>query len=158
LGSSLSRTCSAGAVQSLSCRERQISLMVAKGLSNKEVGYRLGLSEATVKSHLHSIYKKMQIDNRSVLTRMVMAQAETEPSPPRIVQRLTPRERQVFVMVAEGAANRDIARRLILSEGTVKIHLHTIFRKIGVHSRAALTALAIAQQSLPGCPTLALVP
>src|SRR5262249_787230 len=36
LGSSLSRTCSAGAVQSLSCRERQISLMVAKGLSNKE--------------------------------------------------------------------------------------------------------------------------
>ena len=45
--------------QSLTCRERQITLMVAEGLSNKEIGRRLDVSEGTVKIHLHNIYKKI---------------------------------------------------------------------------------------------------
>ncbi len=49
-------------------------------------------------------------------------------------------------MVAEGAPNREIARRLRLSEGTVKIHLHNIYQKLGVSNRTALTAFAIAHQ------------
>jgi DNA-binding NarL/FixJ family response regulator len=45
-------------MESLTNREMQIILMVAGGLSNKEVGRRLHLSEGTVKVHLHNIYKK----------------------------------------------------------------------------------------------------
>ena len=54
-------------VNSLTSRERQIVLMVAEGLSNKEVGRRLNLSEGTVKVHLHNIYTKLGINNRTAL-------------------------------------------------------------------------------------------
>jgi DNA-binding NarL/FixJ family response regulator len=55
---------------------------------------------------------------------------------------LTPREREVLLMVAEGLPNKLIARRLEISEGTVKAHLTRIFERIGVSDRtqAALWA------------------
>jgi two-component system nitrate/nitrite response regulator NarL len=61
----------------------------------------------------------------------------------RLFQALTLRERQVVVTLCEGQSNKQIARRLDLTEGTVKIHLHNIFEKLGVTNRTALTALAI---------------
>jgi DNA-binding NarL/FixJ family response regulator len=55
---------------------------------------------------------------------------------------LSPREREVLVMVAEGLQNKVIARRLSISEKTVKAHLTSVFRQIGVTDRtqAALWA------------------
>ena len=55
---------------------------------------------------------------------------------------LTPREREVLVMVAEGLPNKLIARRLDISEKTVKAHLTRVFERIGVSDRtqAALWA------------------
>jgi DNA-binding NarL/FixJ family response regulator len=55
---------------------------------------------------------------------------------------LTPREREVLVMVAEGLPNKLIARRLEISEKTVKAHLTRVFQRIGVSDRtqAALWA------------------
>jgi two-component system nitrate/nitrite response regulator NarL len=44
-------------------------------------------------------------------------------------------------LVAEGLANKEIARRLHVSEGTVKLHLHRIYQKLGIKSRFALAAL-----------------
>jgi DNA-binding NarL/FixJ family response regulator len=43
----------------LSPREREVALLVARGLSNKEVARELGLSEGTVKAHVHSILQKL---------------------------------------------------------------------------------------------------
>jgi two-component system nitrate/nitrite response regulator NarL len=48
-------------------RERQIMHLVCEGLSNKEVGRQLDLSEGTVKVHLHHIYQKLAIRNRTAL-------------------------------------------------------------------------------------------
>ena len=62
----------------------------------------------------------------------------------RIKQNLTGRELEVMRLVAEGLANKEVARRLSLSEGTVKIHLHNIYQKIGVANRTALTAFTLA--------------
>ncbi len=53
--------------QSLTLREREVMSMVAQGSSNKEVARRLGVSEATVKIHLHNVYKKTGIANRTAL-------------------------------------------------------------------------------------------
>jgi two-component system nitrate/nitrite response regulator NarL len=61
----------------------------------------------------------------------------------RLFQTLTLRERQVVVTLCEGQSNKQIARQLELTEGTVKIHLHNIFEKLGVTNRTALAALAI---------------
>jgi two-component system nitrate/nitrite response regulator NarL len=51
----------------LTKRERQVMDLVSEGLSNKEVGRRLNLSEGTIKIHLHHIYQKLAIKNRTTL-------------------------------------------------------------------------------------------
>lgn len=55
---------------------------------------------------------------------------------------LTPREIEVVRMVAGGLRNKEIATRLSVSEGTVKVHLHHIYEKLGVDGRVALTLYA----------------
>jgi two-component system, NarL family, nitrate/nitrite response regulator NarL len=49
---------------------------------------------------------------------------------------LTPRERQVLGEIAQGCTNLEIAKRLRMSEATVKTHTHKIFRKLNVQNRA----------------------
>lgn len=56
---------------------------------------------------------------------------------------LTDREVDVLRIVAEGLTNVQVATRLHLSEHTVAAHLRSIFRKIGVASRAAATRYAL---------------
>jgi DNA-binding CsgD family transcriptional regulator len=53
---------------------------------------------------------------------------------------LSYRERQVTDLACDGLSNKAIANRLGLSEGTVKIHLHKIYKRLGVRSRNALAA------------------
>ncbi|HSC28977.1 MAG TPA: response regulator transcription factor, partial [Vicinamibacterales bacterium] len=56
--------------------------------------------------------------------------------------RLTTREREIVRMAAGGLRNRDIAERLFITEGTVKLHLHNIYQKLGVNGRPELIRLA----------------
>jgi DNA-binding NarL/FixJ family response regulator len=56
------------------------------------------------------------------------------PAPP--PHDLTPREVEVLGLIAEGLSNGDIARRLFVSEATVKTHVNNIFSKAGVRDRA----------------------
>lgn len=58
--------------------------------------------------------------------------------------RLTPRQRAVVDLVRSGASNKEIARRLSISESTVKTHLHLIMRMVGAPSRKTLTAVNFA--------------
>jgi len=51
-------------------------------------------------------------------------------------QNLTPRETQVLNLLGEGMTNRAIARRLELSERTVKVHVSRVMSKLGVQNRA----------------------
>jgi len=55
---------------------------------------------------------------------------------------LTPTERQVVLLVAEGLSNPEIAGRLFVSRATVKTHLAHAFAKLGVTSRAQLAVVA----------------
>ena len=54
---------------------------------------------------------------------------------------LSRREREVMLLAAKGLSNKAIARELSVSEGTIKLHLHRVYRKLGVRSRWALMAL-----------------
>ncbi|MFZ0157458.1 MAG: response regulator transcription factor [Kineosporiaceae bacterium] len=51
--------------------------------------------------------------------------------------RLSPREREVLALVGEGMANKQIARALGISERTVKVHLNSVFRQLGVSDRTS---------------------
>jgi DNA-binding NarL/FixJ family response regulator len=55
---------------------------------------------------------------------------------------LTPRELDVVRLVLSGLRNREIAERLAIGEGTVKIHLHHAYEKLGVDSRLELAVFA----------------
>ena len=53
-------------------RERQIMALVSEGLSNKEIGRRLNIVDGTIKVHLHNIFQKLEISNRTVLAALAI--------------------------------------------------------------------------------------
>jgi len=55
---------------------------------------------------------------------------------------LTPRETEIVRVVVQGLRNRAVAERLSISEGTVKIHLHHIYEKLGIDGRLELVLWA----------------
>ena len=59
-----------------------------------------------------------------------------------VARTLTPREIELVKMVAQGLRNRAIAERLAISEGTVKIHLHNVYEKLGIDGRLELMVWA----------------
>ncbi len=56
---------------------------------------------------------------------------------------LTPRETEILGLLAEGQSNKVIARNLGISDGTVKLHVKAILRKLSVHSRVEAAVLAV---------------
>jgi DNA-binding NarL/FixJ family response regulator len=63
---------------------------------------------------------------------MTVFPPQEEPAP----TNLTPREREVLALIADGSTNREIADRLYLSPHTVKDHTSALYRKLGVRNRA----------------------
>jgi len=58
---------------------------------------------------------------------------------------LTPRESEILCHLAEGQSNKVIARELGISDGTVKLHVKAILRKLSVHSRVEAAVIAVEQ-------------
>jgi DNA-binding CsgD family transcriptional regulator len=56
-------------------------------------------------------------------------------------ERLSVREREVYELLVCGRSNREIAKRLFISESTTKVHVRHIFEKLGVHTRAEAVAV-----------------
>ena len=54
---------------------------------------------------------------------------------------LTPREAEIARLVAAGLSNKQIARKASIAEGTVKIHLHKAYQKLGIANRAVLAVM-----------------
>ena len=67
---------------------------------------------------------------------------EPEPSP---LDSLTPREHEILSLLAEGQSNKVIARNLGISDGTVKLHVKAILRKLDIHSRVEAAVIAVEQ-------------
>ena len=72
------------------------------------------------------------------VTRRLIAElaARRSAAPAASVAVLTPREREVLVLVAQGLSNTEVADRLVLAEQTVKSHVSRVFTKLGVRDRA----------------------
>ncbi|MDQ0870611.1 DNA-binding NarL/FixJ family response regulator [Arthrobacter sp. V1I9] len=61
---------------------------------------------------------------------------------------LTPREAELLSLLTQGLSNRELGRRLFISEATVKTHLAHIYAKLGVDTRAAAIATAIRREGM----------
>jgi DNA-binding NarL/FixJ family response regulator len=73
------------------------------------------------------------------ITRSVIEEFASKPAVrrelARRVEELTPRERDVFGLVARGLSNAEIARELVVSDGTVKTHVAHLLLKLGLRDR-----------------------
>jgi DNA-binding NarL/FixJ family response regulator len=79
------------------------------------------------------------------ITRRLITEFATKakPSPDTsVLEDLTPREREVMALAAEGLSNEEIANRFVLSPATVKTHVNRAMMKVGVRDRAQLVVLA----------------
>jgi DNA-binding NarL/FixJ family response regulator len=82
----------------------------------------------------------------SAMTLRVMAElARSKPPEPvadPALERLTAREREVLSLVAAGMSNPEIAAQLVISENTVKYHVHSLLEKLGLRNRQEVTQFA----------------
>jgi DNA-binding NarL/FixJ family response regulator len=82
-------------------------------------------------------------------TALVLRQFTDEQQPPRPKDRdqrnspLSPREREIVTLVIQGFKNKELAEKLLISEQTVKNHMHNIFDKLGVSDRLELALYAL---------------
>jgi len=80
----------------------------------------------------------------AVTSRLIahFARQPTLVSTPPTLEALTPREREVLVLVARGRSNTEIAGDLVVAEQTVKTHVSRIFLKLGIRDRAQAVMVA----------------
>ena len=81
------------------------------------------------------------LEQQSV-TRAIERMQKRESEIDRLTRLLTPRELEIVRLASEGLRNKEIGERLSITEGTVKIHLHNIYEKLGVTGRSQLILYA----------------
>ena len=62
-----------GPLAKLNPRERKIAALVARGMRNRDIGEEMGIGEGTVKVYLHTMYQKLDIDNRTELALLAVS-------------------------------------------------------------------------------------
>ncbi len=77
-----------------------------------------------------------------ILARAVQGERPSDPPDLRHAD-LTPREHEILCHLAEGHSNKVIGRRLGIADGTVKLHVKAILRKLAVHSRVEAAVIAV---------------
>jgi len=81
-----------------------------------------------------------------VLAKAVQGDIAEEPEQTDAFSELTPRESEILCHLAEGQSNKVIALNLGISDGTVKLHVKSILRKLNVHSRVEAAVIAVEQK------------
>ncbi len=84
-----------------------------------------------------------------ILAKAVQGESETTQAHDAFAN-LTPREREILCHLAAGQSNKVIARNLGISDGTVKLHVKAILRKLDVHSRVEAAVIAVEQNLCKG--------
>ena len=122
---------------------------LVESLRNGANGYLLKDMEpdALVQS-LHEVQsgKTVVAPELAVLLATAVQAGETEPRTEPAdnpFSELTPRETEILTFLANGQSNKAIARDLGISDGTVKLHVKAILRKLGVHSRVEAAVIAV---------------
>ena len=107
-----------------------------RGMVLKELAPPL-LIECVRRVHAGGQWIEQQASGRALESLIRRDTAEQEAG-----RELTPREIELVRLAASGLRNREMARRLEISEGTVKMHLHNIYRKLKLENRVALANYA----------------
>lgn len=143
-----------GAVQSVIAAAPDTPLLLMSGSASPKLVKRAiargarGFVPKTMASELFATAISMVLGGGSYLPIEILQDAAapqapaTSPPEQRFEDILTARERQVLVLVATGASNKEIGRELGLAEVTVKLHVRQILRKIGARNRSEAASIA----------------
>lgn len=88
---------------------------------------------------IEALAKRARIDLAGSVVKAMKAQARVDARDP---LRLTPREREVLALIAEGRSNRQIAETLFITENTAGVHVSRILGKLGAASRTEAATIA----------------
>jgi DNA-binding NarL/FixJ family response regulator len=105
----------------------------------------LVLKEAAAVSLVDTVRRVTKGERRleqSMIVRALDRMLERQSGMRHAAEVLSRREVEIVKMVAAGLRNKEIANKLFIGEGTVKTHLHAIYKKLGVHGRVELTLYA----------------
>jgi DNA-binding NarL/FixJ family response regulator len=83
------------------------------------------------------------------IARRVVESFRTDRRPARELDMLTPREREILALLAEGGLYKDIAKSLGLSTSTVRVHLHSVYTKLHVQTRTQAVLNTWAAEGFP---------
>jgi len=127
--------------------------LVRQAVEAGALGYLLkDTPSEDVAQAIRSVHRGYSQFGPGLLQKMMTRQS---PSPfgdmPPGIAELTPREREVLALIGQGASNREIARALFLSEGTVKNHVTHLLGRLGLRDR---TQAALLAASLPPSPPM----
>lgn len=115
------------------------------GLAGGPIAYLTPETDGeTLTVAVHSVAQGLTVVDPALLASLsVLPQEPIEPGPGHeLGEPLTPRERQVLELVAEGLPNKAIARELGISEHTAKFHVGSLLAKLGAGSRTEAVTLA----------------
>jgi RNA polymerase sigma factor (sigma-70 family) len=117
-------------------REGGIPTIVVSGVATAQ-----DIERAYAERGVFACLEKQTFDRRTFLRTVEEARATVQAG--RELEELTPREREVLELVAQGLTNKEIAQTLVITTNTVKRHLKSIFGKLDVHTRSAAAAKAV---------------
>lgn len=131
--------------------QRPIVLLTGS-MSDKRVyeALQLGLNGLVVKAQaprdlmicLDAVFAGRRWIDHDVLQRVMELSLDPDGAQTDMLAPLSKRERAIVGLLLQGLRNREIASELGIGEGTVKVHLHNVFDKLGVSSRMELALLA----------------
>ncbi len=92
--------------------------------------------------HQAAVGRMVISDRLTALLAEALRNQKPTPSQPNF-DSLTPREQEILRLIADGLSNKMIARRLDISEGTVKVHVKHLLKKLGLRSRVEVAVWAV---------------
>jgi DNA-binding NarL/FixJ family response regulator len=120
---------------------------VNAALRNGAVGYLLKDAEAAEVAAAIRAAVRGEVHLDSEVARRLTQDLRTGPAGPAL---LTPRERQIFVLLGEGRSNREIANILVISERTARTHVSSVLSKLNLTSRTQAALMAVREGLVPG--------
>jgi two-component system response regulator NreC len=124
--------------------------LVARCLEAGAVGYLIKDAPASQLIYaIDMVQRGEKYLSPAVLGKVVSGYVKNSRRPQTSYDRLSPREREVLKLLAEGLSVKEIAAKLNLSVKTVDVHKYNLMRKIDVHDRAELIKYAIQKRLIP---------
>ena len=123
--------------------ENEHDVVRAMRLGARGVVWKQSASALLLKSIRKVNAGEIWLDNRMTAELIDAFKKSSDSGARREKPLLSPREKEIVHLVAQGFRNREIAEKLFISEQTVKNHLHNIFDKLGVSDRLELALYAI---------------